>query len=495
MRANPNPARGWAVTIALAVAVVLSGCTPATPTASPSPTAAPRPFTVMVTGAIATLDPAYAVSRTDSILVTSVYQRLLQVLPNGDLKPDAAQDCVFTSRLVYECTLPAALKFTNGQPVTSADVKFSIQRALRLQVGGTSVGLLSSLSRIETPNAQTVRFVLNREDNQFGYALSSQAASIVSQQTFNPDGELPLDTLPVGSGPLQVTALTAQAADLTRYEAYTGPTRALLPAVRLSVAADSVAAEAAINDATVDVAWACLDAAGQARIDNEISAHGGTTTKGFTRIGLPGVKVTRLYWNPKSPFRSHNDVRAAVSKALQADRSLDSVVPIGVADRVSAFPVGGRPKLPKLKGARRSLSLGYDPADPSSADLARLLRDRLEDLDGVSVRVTTDPSADLLLTTAPGWINNALGWLQLYTSVPLGSSKAKLAELDTHARMSTGTARGADLSELQLQAATDLTVLPVAQGPEFLLVGQGFQMANGNFGSGEQLGLWGFTRG
>ncbi|PKQ32655.1 MAG: hypothetical protein CVT62_00955 [Actinobacteria bacterium HGW-Actinobacteria-2] len=495
MGANPNPARAWAITIALAVAVILAGCTPAAPSPSASPTAAPRPFTLLVTGTIGTLDPAFAVSRTDSILVTTVFQRLMQVLPNGNLKPDAAQDCVFTSRMVYECTLPAALKFTNGEPVTSADVKFSLQRALRLRVPGTSVHLLDSVSRIETPNLQTVRFVLSREDNQFGYALSSQAASIVNQHTFDPDAQLPLGTLPVGSGPLQLTTLTEHSADLTRYEDYTGPTRALLPAVRVSVAADSVAAEAAINAGEVDAAWACLDASAQARVDNEISAHGGTTEKGFTRIGLQGVKVTRLYWNPKSTFRSHKDVRAAVAKALQADRSLDSVVPIGVPDRVSAFPVGGRPKLPALKGARRNLSLGYDPADPTSADVARLLRDRLEDLDGVSVRLTTDPSADLLLTTAPGWINNALGWLQLYLGSPLGSSKVKLAELEAHARMTTGTARGADLSELQLQAATDLTVLPVSQGPEFLLVGPGYQMANGNFGSGEQLGLWGFTRG
>jgi hypothetical protein len=33
----------------------------------------------------------------------------------------------------------------------------------------------------------------------------------------------------------------------------------------------------------------------------------------------------------------------------------------------------------------------------------------------------------------------------------------------------------------------------VAQGAEFLLIGPGVQMANGNFGGGEQLGLWGFA--
>jgi peptide/nickel transport system substrate-binding protein len=181
--------------------------------------------------------------------------------------------------------------------------------------------------------------------------------------------------------------------------------------------------------------------------------------------------------------------------ALQPDRSLDSVVPLGVTDRVKAFAIGGRPKLPKLTGQRTHLTLGYDATDPGQLDVARLLRDRLEELGGVSVRVTASDKADLLLTTDPAWINNSLGWLQLYLSAPLGSSKAKLAALESHARAATGTPRAADLSELQQQAATDNTVLPVSQGNGLLLVGRGVKLAAGDFGSGQQLGLWGFSRG
>jgi hypothetical protein len=44
-----------------------------------------------------------------------------------------------------------------------------------------------------------------------------------------------------------------------------------------------------------------------------------------------------------------------------------------------------------------------------------------------------------------------------------------------------------------LQAATDNTVLPVTQGPQFLLLGPQAQLRDGNFASGQQLGLWGFV--
>jgi peptide/nickel transport system substrate-binding protein len=483
----------------LALAVVLAGCT-ITTKPSPSPSASPtaRPFTIVVTGEIRTLDPAVATAEVDSILVTNVYQRLMQV-PSGteiQLKPDAASDCVFVSRLVYECTLPDSLYFANGDILDSGDVKFSIQRALRINTPGTSVALLSSLSRIETPDAHTVRFVLSRPDNQFGYALAGQAASIVDSQTFDPDTPLKLDADPNGTGPYQLAdTATAEGATLKRYTRYVGPDPGTLDEVALSVVADSATAEAAIADGAVDVAWNCLDSAAQQRIDNEISGNGGATASGFTRVALPGVKVTRLYWATASKHRGDSALRQGVAKALQADRTLVSIIPQGVAEQVKAFPIGGRPELPKLKASRIHLTLGYDAADPGQADVARMLRDRIEELDGVSVRVVEGTDADLVLTTRPAWVNNALGWLQLYLDAPLAASKVKLEMLSDHLRTATDDARLADLSELQQQAATDVTVLPVSQGPGLLLLGKGVKIGPTAYGTGQQLGVWGFSRG
>lgn len=486
--------------VPLALGAVLAGCTvtttPTLPTPSGSPTA--RPFTVVVTGKVRTLDPAVATSEVDSMLVTSLYQRLMQVPSGGDgeLKPDAASECVFVSRLDYECTLPDSLYFDNGDVLDSGDVKFSIQRALRFNTQGTSVGLLSSLTRIETPDTHTVRFVLSRPDNQFGYALASQAASIVDSQTFDPDTPLPLEADPNGTGPYQLAdTATPTGATVTKYARYAGTNPGAIDRIALSVVADSATAEAAIAEGTVDVAWNCLDAAGQQRIDNEIASNGGATAKGFTRVPLPGVKVTRLYWSTSSSHRTDSALRQGVAKALQADRTLDSIVPMGGPDHVKAFPIGGRPELPKLKASRIHLNLGYDAADPGQADVARMLRDRIEELDGVSVRVVEGTQADLVLTTRPAWVNSAIGWLQIYLDAPLASSKAKLAELSSHVRTVTDDARLADLSEIQQQAATDVTVLPVSQGPALLLLGKGVKISNGGYGTGQQLGMWGFSRG
>ena len=501
MLAETRPHRATLTRLAVVLATLglLAGCTPPAvlPTQTPSASPTPRPFTLLTTGPMATADPAVATGDTDSMLVTSVYQRLMVVLPDtGELKPDAATDCLFTSKLIYECTLPPELFFHNGHVLDSSDVRFSIQRALRMDTTGTSIHLLSALQRIETPDARTIRFHLEWADNQFGYALAGQAASIVDEEVFNPDQPLPLLTLPIGSGPYAVRTIEAGQATFVRFEKYLGAKKGLLTDLKLTIAADSVAAEAAIADGTADVIWRSLDNAALQRVTDEIAGSSDkATAKGFSRFALPGARVTRVIWNPASKLRRNADLRDGVAKALQADRTLDSLVPVGVAEHATSFALGGRVKLPKLSGDRIILTLGYSPTAPGHADLANLLRSRIEGLDGVSVRLVTSGVADLWLTDAPAWVNNAGGWLQNYVDSPLPASLSKLEALDQRARTTTGVARTVAMTEMQQQAAVDNTVLPVSQGDGILFVGKGVTLIGQPFGSGQTLGFWGITRG
>jgi peptide/nickel transport system substrate-binding protein len=492
------PASRWLAGIA--TLVLLAGCTSPvepTPTQSPSPTPTPRDFTVSTSGPIGTADPALARADTDALIVTNVYQRLMYIQTDtGELKPDAATDCYFSSETVYECTLPEGLAFHNGDQLTSSDVRFSIQRALRLDTAGTGVKLLDALVRITTPNAATVRFHLSYADNRFGYALASLATSIVDETTFDPDTGLPLEELPIGSGPYQVDEIDADQVIFARYLDYAGPVAGVLEQIRLERVADSVAAETAIAEGTTDVVWRTLDPPAVDRLEAEIATspeH--TTAEGFTRWPMDGVRVTRLAWSADSRHRSNATLRAGIALALQPDRTLASLVPVGVEGHLASFDVGGRPKLPEIEGRRVTLKLAYQPSAPGHADLASLLRGRIEELDRVSVRLVTSGEADLVLTDFPAWVPTANGWLQLYLEDPLPGSADKLAELSQRARTTTGDARLVALGEVQKQAAADLTVLPVSQSDGVLMLGRGVTLAGLPFGSSGQLGLWGLRRG
>ncbi len=182
-------ARSTVVLCAL-LTVLLGGCT-RVGGSDPSPslsTAPPRPFTVVTTDPILTTDPAAVADSGSELLTLNVFQTLLTAEP-GDVapKPDAAKDCQVDTPRSYLCTLKPGLTFHNGHPLTSSDVKFSIQRAMRLNVPGSSAPLLDSIRSIETPDPLTVRFILSRPDAQLQWALASPAAAIVDEQVYSPD--------------------------------------------------------------------------------------------------------------------------------------------------------------------------------------------------------------------------------------------------------------------------------------------------------------------
>lgn len=484
----------------LAVALALAGCTPGgtVPTPTSTPSAPQRPFTVMTTERPGTFDPAATTTAADAIVALNTFGRLMIVhAEKGELKPDLATDCLYTSPTSYECELRKDLTFHNGHALTASDVKFSIERAYRLGVARSSTALLDSLQRVEVVNDQTVRFTLRWADTQFGYALASPAASIVDEEIYDPDAVRSNEGQAIGAGPYKLVTTAADQLVFERFLDYKGADTGVIDTIRVAFAPDSPSVEKAMAEGSTDAVWRSLTPAAVERLAAEAAGSPDRTTKGgFTRQQLPAVRVHRLVWNPDSPARAEADVRQVVALSLQADRTLASLVPSNVAGAVDAFPVGGQPEVPQLPGHRGKLTLGYSSLAPGQADRARLLRDRIESQGGISVQLLPDTDdTDLFLTDRSGWLNTAVGWLQVYTDNPLPGSAAKLAELSRRARETPDPAqRQTLLAEVQQQAAADLTVLPIAQEQETLYLGRGVTLQGDPFGPGYQLGLWSFRR-
>lgn len=490
-----------------ALVLLVAGCT-GDPAPAPSPTpggsATPRPFTVMTTDRIVTADPAAVTDQGSMILVLNVFQRLLSSDPGEAevapgvyaFKPDLARDCEFSSPTTFTCTLNENAKFSNGDPITSADVKFSIDRAIRLDVPGSSVSAFDSLRKIETPDALTVRFVLSRYDRQFGWALATPAASIVDRRIYSPD-ELQANDAPiVGSGPFQVASFTKNRLALTRFDDYVGRTAAALDGLQVLTEPDSATIEEAMKQRKADLVWRGLSSAALARLASQLQASANkTTTAGYTERVLPGARVLQLRWNPTSRFRSDADLREVISGALQEDRTLDSVVPPQVPGHKASFPLGGKSKAEVGWSKRIPLTLGYDSGVPDGADLANQIRNRLENTGGMSVRLRPDdPDTDLLLEDRKAWTPTAISWLQPYLDDPIRSSESVVDKAAVQARVAdTEAARNAALATIQTQDAKDDVVLPLTQKDEDVFAGPGVKIAATSFGPGWQLGLWGIT--
>ncbi len=494
-------ARGALALLVGAVVLVVAGCTDASPPPQPTtPGATPRPFTVMSTDRVTVTDPAAVTDEASSMFALNVFQRLMTAPPGASgfaLKPDAARDCGFIeSPTIYTCTLQKGLTFAGGDPLTSSDVKFSIDRALRLDVPGSSTSLLSALRRIDTPDDLTVRFILSRVDGQFGWALASPAASIVDEDQYDADEVRSPKDPTYGSGPFLVTSFDEDKIVFNRFPGYHGFTPAAADSLTWVTEPDSATIEDAMEKRQVDLVWRGLNSAAVTRLSQQVGASPDqVTASGFSQRTLGGTRVELLQWSPASPARKDKALRTAIALALQGDRTLDSIVPNGIDGHVTAFAQGGKAK-PKVTWKKRiNLTLAYDETAPNAQDLADTVRNRLEDTGGLSVRLAPgDGDADLVLVDRKAWTATPLAWLQAYVDDPLPAS-ADAVESATNAFVaSTDDATSQRLlATLQRQAASDLVLLPISQSDETVWVRAGADINGGSYGPGWQLGLFGIT--
>ncbi|MER7752465.1 ABC transporter substrate-binding protein [Kitasatospora sp. NPDC097643] len=155
------------------------------------------------------LDPAAAYDSGSWLMLRNTFQSLLSFpAASSSPAPDAAQSCEFTGgdASQYHCTLRSGLKFSNGHPLTAADVVFSIERTKKINDPGGPVGLLSSIKSVEAKGDTEVIFHLSTPDATLPAKLAGPAGAIVDHQVYPADKVQPNDKQ-VGSGPYKFDSM------------------------------------------------------------------------------------------------------------------------------------------------------------------------------------------------------------------------------------------------------------------------------------------------
>ena len=106
------------------------------------------PWILGTTDTVTALDPAGSYDLGSSTLEYNLYQTLVTVPPNStQIEGDAAKSCTYDNPTTLTCTLNPGLKFSNGDPLTSEDVKYSLDRAIKIQdANGAAIYLLGSIT-------------------------------------------------------------------------------------------------------------------------------------------------------------------------------------------------------------------------------------------------------------------------------------------------------------------------------------------------------------
>ena len=164
LRRRPHRWRALALCAATLITAGLAGCgggSGSTGTSEPS-TSIPSSVTVAWAAKIDALDPIIGFAN-QSLSVFNLIGGNLYVFSNtGQVVPGlAASGSQSSSRLSWTFHLRPDLKFSDGSPLTSANVVATIERDKNDKANGYA-GLFAPISEVTAPNAQTVVFQLSR---------------------------------------------------------------------------------------------------------------------------------------------------------------------------------------------------------------------------------------------------------------------------------------------------------------------------------------------
>lgn len=203
--------------VALAVAIGVESLPSETPSASPTPTpAAVRPYVEGVVGRGHAVSPLSARSEIDRQLVALVFSGLLRNGPDGTLVGDLADQWTFeadgTSATFH---LRESARWQDGEPVTSADVAFTIRVLQDPEYTGPGAGSWREVS-VETVDERTVRFELATPLGGFLQATTQPIVPehVLGAMSVGAIADSGFDREPIGSGPFRLVRLDDQEAVL-----------------------------------------------------------------------------------------------------------------------------------------------------------------------------------------------------------------------------------------------------------------------------------------
>lgn len=147
-------------------------------------------------------DPDRASSYASYQTLQSVLEPMLRLNPDGR-SVDAGIAETWSSdesRSTWTFTLREDVRFSDGTPLTSQDVAFSVDEWKQGPNYGT---LYEQIDRVETPDARTVRFMLSAPDASFP-VLMTWSSSAIFPTDFGGRSREDYFSAPVGAGPFTV---------------------------------------------------------------------------------------------------------------------------------------------------------------------------------------------------------------------------------------------------------------------------------------------------
>jgi peptide/nickel transport system substrate-binding protein len=254
------------------------------------------------------LDPRVGLDGQSERIDNLIFDDLLERDEHLNVKPGLAEKWEIRDPLTYVFHLHTGVKFHNGAPLTSRDVKWTFDSLLSGKIRSTKSGAYKLVDHIEAPDDSTVVFHLKQPFATLLWNLSDGAIRIV------PNGSLSeMSDHPVGSGPFRfVSAEPDKEVVLERNDEYWGE-KTRVQRVRFAIVPDMTTRALELRKGSADIAI------------NSLTPDMVVTLQKEPRLGVlrsPGTVLQYMGFNYRDPILKDVRVRRALAYAIDREPML-----------------------------------------------------------------------------------------------------------------------------------------------------------------------------
>ena len=389
----------------LLIGAVLAGaCAPAAPAAS-SPTGnQPKKGGTLIlvrAGEVTNLDPHKVPAFTSARVFELVYSYLMRLDENLGVQPDLAATvpAVSADGKTVTVAIRSGVKFHNGDPLTSADVKYTFDRIIDTKTAAVARSFFADVDTITAPDATTVIFNLKNPNAALIAYMAHPNTGIVSKKIGEANADLSKKETAIGSGAFKLVEWVPD--NFMRFEAnkdYYVAGQPYLNGIRINVVPDEAGLAAALRTKAADMAIIT-----DAKVARTVRAD-----SGITLSAKPSLSYNLLFVNTKRKPLDNVKVRQAIAYAIDRKAIIDAVAfgegevtgPIAPALANYALPTSQYPlytrDVAKAKQLLQEANVGpvtftmlAQTTEPAYAkDIAQLVQQQLAEV-GVTMKIET----------------------------------------------------------------------------------------------------------
>ena len=162
-----------------------------------------RELVVAQGGDISKFDPHFSTSSNDIRWSFNVFDNLTARRPDGSLYSGLAEEVKLESQTRWTFKLRHGVKFHNGDPFTSADVKFSLERTYDPNAKTMVATVFTTIDRIEALDPTTLVIHTKKPDPLLPARLAFYGGQMVPKKYVEASGNDTFNAKPVGTGPVR----------------------------------------------------------------------------------------------------------------------------------------------------------------------------------------------------------------------------------------------------------------------------------------------------